>query len=518
MVVLYTASVQGYVEPCGCTAEPLGGIARFSAAVEDARAAYGERVVVLDAGDLLFEKLDDARPADLCQAEARVDLLLDAVRHNGLVATVLGPLDDVLGAAFRDGRLAARDIVTLSLGGTRALEAGARQERSVLHDAGGVKVGVVGFRADDAAAVDVQRAALVAEVAQLVARGAQTVVALAQAPRELTRRIVTDVPGLDVVILGRAPGEVPVAPERIGGVTLVAAGQQAQHVGVLELVLDGRRAGEALALDDRAAEAARRAKVLDVRVTELRAQVTAAPAGERRDFFVARLAAAEGERAALTVDAQAPPRGPHIVARAIPLSRLVRAEPRAAARLAAYDAAIPALVARCEATVTCADVAPGTARYVGAATCKGCHAGAWSFWQAQHVIVPGRNAQGSVVDRRLSHATAWDTLVRDGKQSDRSCVVCHSSGFELPGGPCKTSEIVERGLSGVQCESCHGPGSMHASTTDKAHIVRAPAESTCRGCHQVPHIETTASFIFDEKLKLILGPGHGAPAASAPQN
>ena len=32
VLVLYTASVQGYVEPCGCTGEPLGGIARWAAA------------------------------------------------------------------------------------------------------------------------------------------------------------------------------------------------------------------------------------------------------------------------------------------------------------------------------------------------------------------------------------------------------------------------------------------------------------------------------------------------------
>ena len=112
-VVLYTASVQGYVEPCGCTAEPLGGVARFRAAVEDAHAAYGDRVVVLDAGDLLFEKPDDNRAADLCQAQARLDLLLDSTKQSGLVATVLGPLDDVRGAAFRDVRLASRGIPTV---------------------------------------------------------------------------------------------------------------------------------------------------------------------------------------------------------------------------------------------------------------------------------------------------------------------------------------------------------------------------------------------------------------------
>ena len=46
----------------------------------------------------------------------------------------------------------------------------------------------------------------------------------------------------------------------------------------------------------------------------------------------------------------------------------------------------------------------------------------------------------------------------------------------------------------VQCESCHGPGSIHAQSGNKK-AIKNPTEETCRGCHHVPHIQSFESFI-----------------------
>lgn len=63
----------------------------------------------------------------------------------------------------------------------------------------------------------------------------------------------------------------------------------------------------------------------------------------------------------------------------------------------------------------------------------------------------------------------------------RYCVGCHAIGFDP-----KTKEIVEHA---VGCESCHGPGAVHAKGPAKANIVnpeRLPserAEEVCASCH-----------------------------------
>ena len=93
-MVFYTGNVQGYVTPCGCTAEPLGGIARFGALKKQADKVYGkDKVFFVDAGDLLFEKEDDNLPADACQTKARHELLLSTYQALGLDGTLLTAKD-----------------------------------------------------------------------------------------------------------------------------------------------------------------------------------------------------------------------------------------------------------------------------------------------------------------------------------------------------------------------------------------------------------------------------------------
>jgi hypothetical protein len=512
VVLLYTASVQGYVTPCGCTADPLGGVARLAAAHSAARAAYGERVIFLDAGDLLFEKLDDNRPADVCQAEARTRLLLDTYAGAGLAATVLGPLDDVRGAQWRDERLAARKLRTVGVPDAgRALVAGAVHEPGVIVDAGGVKIGVTGFRVDDAARVDAAKQALGAEVDRLWQAGAQAVVALSQAPRALVPQIASGIAGLDVVIQGREPGELPREPEALGdtGTWWVAAGAQAQHLGIVELSLDDRAPKAKLALDDRDGAALRRARLLDKKITSYEKQL-ADTEGARRQFVEGKLAKVRAERASVFADARAQPApaGAFVGPRALALTRGSDEDAAAKAALDAYEAAIPDLVKKCEADITCPEPAEGAATYVGVEACFNCHKEAVKQWRAMSVEAKGKDDSGAEVVRQLSHANAWQTLKRDGKHKDRSCVGCHSVGFDEPGGYCKTSEVDWR--ENVQCESCHGPGSKHVKAMGSLQMpVKKVEEAVCRRCHHVPHIPTTDSFVFEDKLLHVLGPGHG---------
>lgn len=517
VLVLWTASVQGYVEPCGCTADPLGGVARLAAAVQEARQAWGGRVLFVDGGDLLFEHAGDAAPADRCQAEARADLLVDSYGRAGLAATTLGPLDEVRGAAFRDQRLARAGIPTVGVGERRAAGSGARDAPRLLLDVAGVKVGLSAFRVDDAARVPAVRAALSTQVQALLAEGARAVVVLAQAPRELTRAVTRGLPGLDAVLQGRAPGEQPVDAERLEGPVLLAAGMQAQHLGVLELVLDGRAAGAPLPLDDRAAVDDARRRLLELKERALGEEIGRTGDAPRRAFLEERRAAVAAELALLRARAAAGPapfEGPHLRASTLPLPRGSAEEPTAAAALAAYRAAVPTLVERCEAEAPCPSLPEGAPRYVGVNVCRACHASAVDFWVEQWVAKPGKDEAGRPVQRRLGHAQAWQTLVDAGKEKDRSCVPCHAVGFGEPGGPCRTADVVKGGLEGVQCESCHGPGSAHAALGTREGIVRSPDEARCRSCHKVPHIETSASFVFEERRRLVVGRGHGLPLST----
>jgi hypothetical protein len=499
LALVYTASVQGYVEPCGCTGDPLGGIARLGALLSEARSVYGDRVLFVDGGDLLFEKPDDHAAADRCQAEARTELLVGTYARLGLAATTRGPLDEVRGAPFRTALLQQHDVPSLDdgeglvvvRGGRRVLVIGADAETAP----DDVQKTIDAHGRDDATPVDL-------------------VVVLLQARHAQAKVLAARWRGVDVVVVGRA-AEGPMPPERAGDAVVVSAGWQAQRVGVVVARLQGRtRAGTGwtpLGLDDRAVTAAARRQVLDVRIEALEERLATLPPGDTRVFQQQRRDAFVAERAALdVVDATSLP-GPHVEVLALPLRRGAPEEPAAAQALQAYLRSIPTLVGACERDVVCPAPPADVATYVGGAVCRACHAAAYAHWQQAVVDLDGTNHDGSHAPRPVGHALAWQTLVHVGRDRDRACVGCHSVGFGAAGGACTTTQLVERGLTDVQCESCHGPGSQHVQGAgDKTKIRRDVDEATCRGCHVPPHIETVESFVFSDRLRIILGEGHGA--------
>jgi hypothetical protein len=134
---------------------------------------------------------------------------------------------------------------------------------------------------------------------------------------------------------------------------------------------------------------------------------------------------------------------------------------------------------------------PGRAFYVGMNKCAPCHKAAVAFWQ------------------KTVHEQAWDTLVEGGKQHDYKCVGCHVTGYGEVGG---TSLGHTQKLEDVQCETCHGPGSIHVAKEgleDPPAVHRDTPKSTCMTCHNELHSDT---FQYEAYLRDILGKGHGAEA------
>jgi hypothetical protein len=78
------------------------------------------------------------------------------------------------------------------------------------------------------------------------------------------------------------------------------------------------------------------------------------------------------------------------------------------------------------------------------------------------------------------HAKAYSTLVEKSKQYDPSCLVCHTTLFEKPGGFTMKQQQPE--LMNVQCESCHGYAQDHIDEM-KPIPVAAPPVETCIECH-----------------------------------
>jgi len=108
----------------------------------------------------------------------------------------------------------------------------------------------------------------------------------------------------------------------------------------------------------------------------------------------------------------------------------------------------------------------------GSESCQPCHEEIYKSWS------------------ETAHAHAFDILVGAGRDLDRDCTPCHTTGFYHLGGFESALETPE--LTNVQCEACHGNG--HDHLLDSQNKTPGNSRNVCTDCHNA---EQTPDFDFD---------------------
>ena len=155
------------------------------------------------------------------------------------------------------------------------------------------------------------------------------------------------------------------------------------------------------------------------------------------------------------------------------------------------------------------------AKYVGAKNCKKCHFKQHMSWKKTtmaktfETLKPGQNAD---TKKKFGLDPQKDYT------KDVTCLECHTVGYGKPGGYPKvvegkawTDEETKRAalMEGVQCESCHGPGSLTGpfkkankqykkkELMDRGMI--EPDADNCKSCHNSKSPTQPKDYKFDMK-------------------
>jgi hypothetical protein len=479
LTIFYTAEIHGMLEPCGCTSDPLGDIARYAELVRST--PRGTAKVLVDGGGLSFP--ETSTPKERTTEPLRAQFLATTLTKLGPFAAGLDEVDLRGGAANVTPRRLA-----VNLAPAPVLAA------STLDSYGGIKVGVFGV-ADPAIAeklgvkAEDPIAAGRREVERLRKAGAELIVALAPIDKPLARRLAREA-GPDLVVLGRQVGHGQARAERVGNAFMVAAADELQKVGRIDVVWRG--AGPLADAGGPEATALRRVEI-DQTVGRLDEQLKGwEKTGGDAAFIAGKRKEREellAERKALDVEWKPPATGSYFTNRLIPLRRSLPRSGQVASDMRRLDAKVAAVNLKNAEPPPPKE--PGRPFYVGDDKCGGCHKQAVAFW------------------KKTVHASAWHTLVEGGKQADYRCVSCHVTGYGQVGG---SSLGHTKRLQDVQCEVCHGPGSTHVAEEgleEPLAVRKETPASTCTACHNEQHSDT---FQYEAYLRDILGPGHGPKA------
>ncbi len=497
-VIFYTAETHGVLEPCGCTSDPLGDFARVTALIRSA-AGRKKSALLVDAGNLTYPRSSlEATAAEAWASERRqpaaelqAKFIAREIGKLPFGGAALGETDLARGVTGVEPKRLAANLTNASL-----------TEPSRVVEVGAIKIGVLGVvdpnlaRAMGLAATEPVAAAR-DEVARLRAAGAELVVLLAPVERQVARRFARYV-GADVVVVGKKVGDGMATAERVGAAILVAPGEELQRVGRLEIVLrsKARRTPSDNLVDAGSAEQANaRMAELDRNLAQLEADLARwrKDASSDQAFISAKVRQRDelrSERVRLGERKWRPPAtGSYFTNVLIPIRRALPRDPALSASMRRLDQAIGAANLRVAEPPTPAGA--DRAFYVGGEKCVSCHKAAARFW------------------KNTVHAHAWKTLVDVGKEAHDDCVSCHVTGYGEVGG---SSLGFTHGLEDIQCEVCHGPGSIHLDNHGKetpfAGRLKTP-ESVCLHCHNEKHSDT---FDYTAYLRDVLGPGHGEDA------
>jgi len=463
LALFVTADLQGQLTPCGCSQGMRGGVGRAAALVARAR-SEGLPTLYVDAGDAFFAR-GGLQPDEAVEEERKARAVADALRTMGLAVRFPGPLDDVQGAAFRQGL------------GLPELTPGT----GLLLRTGGHTVGVLAARSPAELAEGGKR---------LRQQGAEFVVALYAGAVDRAVAAVQGTDAVDLVVAAQDGAPVTLGDDsRVvrAGVPVVRLQSRGRALLRVDLVFDGTGRFKPFTTPE---DVEREGELLDQRI-ELLVRELALPGqdAELRRMLTDRLAALVNRRAAL--HPPPPLQGANaFTVRPIPLESTLPSDPSVDAVVAAFDREVSELNlawARAHGH-DCPAPATGEAAYVGNARCQACHAAAFAVYD------------------RTGHAHAYRTLEEVHQQYRLECVACHVVGIQQPGGVCRVDRVSDR--EQVGCENCHGPGSLHAARPGKEAMARpAPDRAVCVGCHTP---ENSPHFDYAAYLPRVLGAGHGA--------
>jgi hypothetical protein len=116
-----------------------------------------------------------------------------------------------------------------------------------------------------------------------------------------------------------------------------------------------------------------------------------------------------------------------------------------------------------------------TATYIGSAACQPCH----ELEYTNFIKYSKKTHSRESVEKMRSKLTAAEL---------EACYRCHTTGYGEKGGFVSYDKTPHVG--DVGCETCHGPGSVHAETGETTAITRKPAVESCVTCHSAERVQT----------------------------
>jgi len=420
----------------------MGGLPRRATFIKQETSEDSE-ALILDSGNFI-----SSRPLAeqvLESAGAKAKLIVQAMEYMGYAALSVGEMDLYLGL----DRLRSLEEMT----GVKFLSANLTDskgktlfESSAIFKVGGIRVGVIGLTAPpaDKSVLDRQMAGAkirdpfkaAGEAALKIRNKCDLLVVLSNVAFAKNLELPETVSGIDVIISGGSKRFMkrPTIRNR----TLITTGYyEGRAVGDLAIHLEGKVMGWI---------SRKEIDFLDRQIEAAKAKMNSPQGKARYDALL------ENRRSAEKLTLYEPDM--------VNLTPSFADDQKVAAMITEYRQSLK----KSSGTSPVPAAAPGEqVHYTGHEACASCHEARHRFWLT------------------TDHSRAFDSLAPKNAQADPDCIPCHVTGYMRRTG--YWPKAPREDLRGVQCEVCHGIGSLHAADPQSYSLVHLPLAPRCMDCH-----------------------------------
>ncbi|MDR4505418.1 MAG: hypothetical protein MRK01_11610 [Candidatus Scalindua sp.] len=424
LYIAFSGEENGYLEPCGCSEQQLGGLPRRYTLISALRKTR-ENLVALSLGDL---SSGAGR-----QNEIKMETTMKALGQMGYVAHNIGEKDIHMGLELLSYLSQIHNIALLSSNVTSKNEQDLNIVPYIIKAIKGEKnvfticiLGILSPNLVDNDSVDIEVLDPVESLKPLLAalrNEADAFILLSHADVEESIEFAEIFPELDLVISGHSIDNPIDTMKKVNDTYVIPVGEKGKYLGVAGLRMNQRGAG--------------RDRLYEISL------------GKEDYYGLSQYYPEETRQRDNTAEI-------------IPLDEKYENALEIESLLKIYQQRL-----KDEELVKnmYREPHPSGRTFTGNEVCSLCHNKIYTHWQ------------------ETEHAHAYETLLQSGHQDDPECLFCHTIGMHYLSG-FRTIESTPR-MKDVGCESCHGPGSDHKESQEKEYGTVA-AES-CTICHENEH-------------------------------
>jgi hypothetical protein len=240
--IIYSNDVLGELELCGCDNEQLGGLSRKASVISSLK-KDGRPVLVLDAGNLFYRE----RPGTTIEQREyllKSEYILDAYRQMGCDAFNVGETDLFLGTGHLQDLKNKALFPFLSANLLDRKTGKPLFEQYIIKEIAGTKAGIIGLFSNtcriDPSLVAGDPAAAVKKIVADIRPRVTLLIVLSNLGLEQDRLLARQVPGIDLIIGGRATARM-LAPVQEGKTMIVQAYNRGQFLGRIDASASGAK-------------------------------------------------------------------------------------------------------------------------------------------------------------------------------------------------------------------------------------------------------------------------------------